>query len=567
MEQRNYEKDMPEYPPVGMIDWLKGKGLLSKHLLIYRADRIRNPLSGEFEKMVKLTCSACHDVQWAAHIPAGGCHNSYLPAPFGFLNPANNKPTISGEKTVCPMCGAAVEAVHIGSFRRNKTVYETWPMTIHRVAGIAGQADRLALMGWYVSKNITSEGNEEISVIPYEGYVVEERKVVRLMGYRKCLSSISFLCGLEQRKSCLDNWGEAKLIFPWKRSILRGTTAENSKLDLYLKQAEIPMPVTYLRIWQRHKNVENLVVQGAGRLLGELIDKEMTRYSYERARGMPVLDEINWKACKPFKMLGLTKEEFQVCRDMRWDASAWRFYKDAKAAGLKLKLPEDMAELINLDAFYWCNRILKEKEVPLMPTVRYLKKQSLVDKRADRASLEDYWRMARGEGYDMMDRHVRFPKNLMREHDRVMAERRAREEAEQKKAREEKNRQLQASFAQQFERLDIYSWARGGILIRPAKTPEELDTEGKVLNHCVATYKQTHSSGTTAIFFIRRKNAPDKPWYTLQLDMKELKVLQNRGKCNCARTPEVQKFEEEWLRHIRELKQKKPKNKKEVKIA
>lgn len=33
--------------------------------------------------------------------------------------------------------------------------------------------------------------------------------------------------------------------------------------------------------------------------------------------------------------------------------------------------------------------------------------------------------------------------------------------------------------------------------------------------------------------------------------MKELKVRQNRGKHNCARTPEIQAFEDKWLAWVR----------------
>ena len=77
-------------------------------------------------------------------------------------------------------------------------------------------------------------------------------------------------------------------------------------------------------------------------------------------------------------------------------------------------------------------------------------------------------------------------------------------------------------------------------MIRPCAAPEELDTEGKTLNHCVATYKEKHADGKTAIFFLRRASEPEKPWYTLELKLDDFTVLQNRGKCNCARTAAVE---------------------------
>ena len=80
-----------------------------------------------------------------------------------------------------------------------------------------------------------------------------------------------------------------------------------------------------------------------------------------------------------------------------------------------------------------------------------------------------------------------------------------------------------------------------------------MDAEGKTLNHCVATYKNVHAAGKKAIFFIRREKEPDKPWYTLELDVEKLTVVQNRGKCNCARTKQVEEFEQAWLEHIRTI--------------
>lgn len=145
----------------------------------------------------------------------------------------------------------------------------------------------------------------------------------------------------------------------------------------------------------------------------------------------------------------------------------------------------------------------------------------------------------------------------MRAHDRVAAERRAREEAKREKERAEKNEQLRAAFTARLETLAPLSWQRGGSLIRPCAAPEELDAEGKALDHCVATYKGKHAEGKTAIFFIRRASSPEAPWYTLELDLKDFTVLQNRGKCNCDRTKAVEDFEAAWLEHIRPMKEQK----------
>ena len=133
--------------------------------------------------------------------------------------------------------------------------------------------------------------------------------------------------------------------------------------------------------------------------------------------------------------------------------------------------------------------------------------------------------------------------------------------AQRAKERAEKNKVLQDAFADRLKILQPLAWQQGKILIRPCAVPEELDQEHKALIHCVDTYKEKHAGGKTAIFFLRRASDPDKPWYTLELKLDDFTVIQNRGKCNCARTEEVEAFEKAWLEHIRPMKQQKKKGK------
>lgn len=551
MEQRDYSKDLPLEPPEGLLPWLKSKGKFAKHMIRYKAARVLDPLTDQWEKAVELKCSGCGQTMYAARVDAGGCHNSCAPAPFGYIDPATKHAVISGNKVHCPMCECPAEAVHVSNCRYGKTLENEWPMTVDRLE------DKLFLIGWYVSQDVDQDNVETISVRPFEAYVVEEKKVIRLMAHMKFISSISFFGHWEQRKTCLDNWGEAPVVYPWDPAILEGSTAENSKLDLYMKRAKNKYPVTYLRVWQRHRNIENLVVQGCGYLVGEMIYAESHRYSYQRAKGVPKLEEVNWKEVRPSKMLGLDKDAFQLCRDMKWDPTTLQFYRNCMEKGVKLRLPEDLKDCIDAK-IWWCNLLLKDG-LPMMRCVRYLKKQKALDKRADNNILEDYWIIAKRAGYDLADEHVRFPKNLMREHDRLVEEERIRHDAELKKEREELNKTLAEDFRKRSEKYSRFNWSRGSLLIRLCETPEELEEEGKLLHHCVANYKKTHATGGSVIFFIRKKKDPDTPYFTLQLNIDTLTVNQNRGNCNCTRTKQVEQFEAAWLEHIQALGNKKKK--------
>jgi len=61
--------------------------------------------------------------------------------------------------------------------------------------------------------------------------------------------------------------------------------------------------------------------------------------------------------------------------------------------------------------------------------------------------------------------------------------------------------------------------------------------------------------GETAIFFVRKLEEPDKPYYTLE--WKDHKVVQCRGFHNCDMTPEVKAFTEIFGEQMKEYETRK----------
>ena len=168
--------------------------------------------------------------------------------------------------------------------------------------------------------------------------------------------------------------------------------------------------------------------------------------------------------------------------------------------------------------------------------MRYLVKQ-----KKDTYYLRDYWDMCI-KLYNKIPAELKWPKDLVAAHDEVTKQ--IKWQAEQKlvsgfKAAEEKY----SKYALRDEEL--------GLCIRVCRNQKEMIAEGKALHHCVARYAESHSKGETCIMLIRRIVAPDEPFFTLEL--KNGRVVQNRGDHNCERTPEVKAFEQKWLEHIKKL--------------
>lgn len=362
-------------------------------------------------------------------------------------------------------------------------------------------------------------------------------------------------------------WGVADLVYPWRASLLEGTTAENSKLGLFWRagikgKAFSARPVTYLRLWQKHPNLENLVTQGAGRLVAELIADELEnrRYIYPREKGLPELG-IRWKERRPAQMLGLNKDEFRRLLEDGWGADTLHYFVARKDKGRVLDREE--LELCGELGIGNCRTMENGGQEPVF-VARYLRRQKKKDRRCDLSILDDYWRMAAQRGYDLDNPDLRYPPSLYRAHERVREE--LKREREEKSRRERTARA--AAIRKRYRELSAFSWEKDGILIRPAKSEAELKREGEALHHCVANYAASVAKGTSAIFFVHKTEEPDKPWYTLELNEKDLMVRQNRGSRNCARTKEVKTFEDAWVEYLKELRDKPGKKKKrEVQAA
>lgn len=539
-EEIDYTKLLPQTIPEGMLEHFIKNGYLKANGLIYQTEYVKNPLTEEKEKVVRLKCSACGGEMYAKYRSVTSCSHGYSPAPYGFYHPNTDEPIISHNDTLCPMCGAEVRAYHTGSLYQNKRHLENiYPLNIVRIN------DDIAILKWYIAKYVTKQGGIIYESSPSEGYIFSGRKCTKVTGYRWGFFGVKHSTGKwGQLKRCTDQMGEIerKLIYNFDMKLLEGTSLENSKLDKYLKSSKISYPITYLRVYQKHKNVENLVMQGAGRLVSNAIYKR--RNLYYRNEYASDINGIDWKEKSPFKMLGLNKTEFKIAVKDKWLFEDIEFYKEAKDKGITPELIKECKK----ESYYQINKIFKcEYEDNIPRVIRYLKKQRIVcDKNdIDVQYLIDYWNMKNALNESVKDLKVRYPQKIVDAHDEVM-----------RRQKYEKDMKLAKCFKERFKTLSKFSFDDGNLMIVPAKDDHELYIEGKLLNHCVHRYSESHATGKTAIFFIRHSSEPEKPYFTLELDEKEIKVRQNRGHCNCDRTQEVIEFEKVWLEHIRKVREK-----------
>lgn len=168
----------------------------------------------------------------------------------------------------------------------------------------------------------------------------------------------------------------------------------------------------------------------------------------------------------------------------------------------------------------------------------YIKKQA-EKKTGGMIAYRDYIQECEQLNLDLTQKEILFPANLNAAHERTMAQ-----------VNFEKNKAEQEKFEKVVSKLEKFSWAQDGFIIRPAREQIELTAEGQALHHCVGGYIKRMANGETAIFFLRKKENPDEPFFTLELRNK--RVIQCRTDHNRSyeSEPDVKAFVDMWIKKV-----------------
>ena len=152
---------------------------------------------------------------------------------------------------------------------------------------------------------------------------------------------------------------------------------------------------------------------------------------------------------------------------------------------------------------------------------KYKKQQGHTTTYLTLGTYSDYLGMREELGYDMTNSVFTYPKNLKEKHDEMVAERNARRD-------ELHMAKMKVKFPEIEKRhkslLKKYGFEDENYIIRPARSAEEIIREGQTLHHCVGreTYLERHNTGKSYILFLRHKETPDTPYYTIEIRSKTI---------------------------------------------
>jgi hypothetical protein len=134
-----------------------------------------------------------------------------------------------------------------------------------------------------------------------------------------------------------------------------------------------------------------------------------------------------------------------------------------------------------------------------------------------------------------INKSILYPKDLIKEHDKMFQNTEVLE-----------NEEYIPDIIYFEKMIRPYNYENESLIIRCARTVEELVNESSVLEHCVRNYIPKVAQHKTSIFFVRKKEDEETPYVTVELDPINKVLLQCRAKRNAVPKNDVMKFIHEW---------------------
>ncbi len=229
---------------------------------------------------------------------------------------------------------------------------------------------------------------------------------------------------------------------------------------------------------------------------------------------------INWETTDPKKVLKITRQEFKDFLATKTDIGTAELYKLLKGQASMQTCAEWHEARLN---YYMLKADANTYGIPAMRLIRYLDVQSenchMGTIETTRGSWRDYLHAAQAMGYPLHRDNVLLPRNLAEAHETATEAHRRKMQAERAKAAFQREQERISAYARRKMELDKkYAYEDGDFLIRVPESADEIKSEGQKLKHCVGGYADRHVDGAATILFMRKKDDPDTPWLTIEMN-------------------------------------------------
>ena len=464
--------------PDAMEDWVQQEILPGNYLFFKKG-----------KKRTEYSCTACGEQSW------------------------KKKGWKHGEMTTCPKCGASVKA-----YSRKQEQTAKAPVILLQACGEEWVERQFrAVCTWKAGETKEVQLYEEARAIIPKG---------------ECWGKVYYGTESDADEFSQDWWDKNQLnkrfmpsyLYPGNLDeVLPYGKLQNSGLDLLAKKKEKLEVNKFITTFQQRPWLEYLTKTGLSRLVADIVRK----YGWW---GEPNAICRNAENLKELLRLDGNRVSRMKRLNGGFNTLEWMQYeKEREGTGQRIKTSQESLEYLTVKNVSKsnCEEILKELG-SVNRMVNYMKKQRINPQTLTQI-WKDYLRMARDEGMDTSDDIVRLPKDLKTRHDQLVELINARKDEERLKKEKKKYAGLNKKIEKQLPVAKRYYWEDDNYMIIPAGSCEELVTEGRTLHHCVGSsdhYMENMAEGKTWILFLRKKENPEKPYYTIEIDMKDDTILQ-----------------------------------------
>lgn len=453
-----------------------------------------------------------------------------------------------GEIT-CPHCGSVLECLSLGMTKTNNINYRTRASYVEEIndGGEPAIAERTFSVYFHIHKFREGAENcvEKVEIYEWVRAIYKTDKFG--ISPKKDRDDVFFYihdnfhntsdirwCRPSDRSGYLGD--TSAYIYPHKLNSICSKIKSIGTMDL---EAVVPHVRTefyaLVKAAAQVPALENLAKQGKYKLLRPVISAGL--YDFKNSY---IARYVSYPESSPARFLRVDKLTFQDMGDI--SETEFTLFKELKKAGHKVDMEiirryaKSNLEHKSGDILY----LLRENGTTPLRFINYIDKQTRQLRKKAKAIINlyrDYSDMVRDVKMERTE-SVIFPKDLQKEHDRLI-----------KVKTDLKYSQQNKKLKKRGKLLHTLDYNDGEYLIVAFDKSDDFLNESAKLGHCVKTYIDRCAKGETNIYGIRKADSPQEPYYTLTLD-NDAKVTQNLGKHNCLPTEDVKKFVKRWQKNV-----------------
>lgn len=339
-------------------------------------------------------------------------------------------------------------------------------------------------------------------------------------------------------------------VYPGTYEALKQTDYKYCALENYMEDYDNVALPDYLEMYNQYPQTEMLVKLGLSKMVSRLLDEAWRRSEYIKNPTAKRIDEffgINQRHIKLLLDTGGDPVMLKVLQIENEMELSWNSEQLEKLMVLNLSRAKLVQALQFMSVQKFLNYIEKSAGVEINND---LCGRAVNGLNHVATTYVDYLSMRRACGYDMTNTVYLYPRDLDAAHQTMVLESN-KEEIDQRVRLVE---DVYSDIRRRYRSLrKKYYYEDETMVIRPAKSAEEIVVEGRVLHHCVGrdSYLEGHNKGKNIILLLRFKASCNIPYITVEIKGTEIKQWYGAND----KKPDKENMQQ-WLnRYVEHLKQ------------